>query len=42
MVENSLISKNRSGRVKETILCWDTRVDINIMIDLLVILMALQ
>ena len=28
MVENRLISKNRSGRVKETILCWDTRVDI--------------
>lgn len=29
MVENSLISKNRSGRLKETILCWDTRVDKN-------------
>lgn len=35
MVENSLISKNRSGRVEETILCCDTRVD---MIDLVVLI----
>lgn len=36
MVEKSLISKNRSVRVKETFLCWDTRVD---MIDLVVLIL---